>query len=392
MSVAGAVPNPLEQRSLANLRRRTSAKWTTYDADVLPLWVAEMDVDLADPVREALERALRDGDTGYPGRTTCAETLAAFAEQRYGWSGLDPARTTLVADVMTGAMEAVKLVTDPGDVVVVNSPVYPPFFGFLEAAGRTVLEVPLVDGRLDLPGLEHAFAERRPEGRPAAFFLCSPHNPTGTVHTADELTEVARLAERHGVRVVVDEIHAPLVLDGARFTPYLSLPGTGSAFSLMSASKAWNLAGIKAAVLVAGPEAADDLVRLPWVVSHGPTHLGVIAHTAAFAEGGPWLDSLLAGLADNRACLTGLLGTHLPDVGFTPPAATYLAWLDCRALGLAAEPAQVFRERGRVAVNEGEPFGTGGAGHVRLNFATSRAILTEAVERLRVAVAQDTPA
>ena len=135
--------NPLEQRTLEELRQRTSAKWTTYDADVLPLWVAEMDVDLAEPVREALERAVRDGDTGYPGRTTYAEALGAFAEDRYGWSGLDPARTALVADVMTGAMEALRLVTRSGDAVVVNSPVYPPFYGFLDSVERTVLEVPL---------------------------------------------------------------------------------------------------------------------------------------------------------------------------------------------------------------------------------------------------------
>ena len=185
-------------------------KWTEYDADVLPLWVAEMDVALADPVREALERAVHLGDTGYPGRNTYAEALGAFAEDRYGWSGLDPARTSLVADVMTGAMEAVKLISEAGDAVVVNPPVYPPFFGFLEATGRQVLEVPLRDGRLDLDGLAQTFADRRP----AVYFLCSPHNPTGTVHTAEELAAVARLADAHHVRVVVDEIHAPLVLTG----------------------------------------------------------------------------------------------------------------------------------------------------------------------------------
>ncbi len=379
-------PNPLEQLSLAELRRRTSAKWTMYDADVLPLWVAEMDVVPAEPVREALARALRDGDTGYPGRNRYAEALAGFAADRYGWSGLDPARTSLVADVMTGAMEAVKLVTQPGDPVVVNPPVYPPFFGFLEAAGRSILEVPLRDGRLDLEGLERAFEEQHPR----AYFLCSPHNPTGTVHTPAELAEVARLADRHGVRVVVDEIHAPLVLDGAVFTPYLSLPGTGNAFSLMSASKAWNLAGLKAAVLVAGEDAGADVARLPWVVSHGPTHFGVIAHTAAFEQGREWLDSLLAGLVTSRARLRDLLAKHLPEVRLTWPEATYLAWLDCTALGLGDDPSKVFLDRAGVAVNEGPTFGTGGAGHVRLNYATSRAVLSEAVERMGTVLERDT--
>ncbi|MBV9831744.1 MAG: aminotransferase class I/II-fold pyridoxal phosphate-dependent enzyme [Marmoricola sp.] len=370
--------NPLEQLTLADLRRRTSIKWTKYDPDVLPLWVAEMDVALAPPVREALERVVREGDTGYPGTASYAEAMASFAEARYGWGGLDPARAVPVADVMTGATWAVELVSASGDAVVVSSPVYPPFYGFIESIGRTVLEVPLRDGRLDLEALGRAFEEQHP----AAFLLCSPHNPTGTVHTPAELAEVARLAEASGVRVVVDEIHAPLVLAGAAFTPYLSVPGSDRGFSLMSASKAWNLAGAKAAVLIAGPEAGDDLARLPWVVSHGPSHLGVVAHVAALTQGGEWLDALLDGLARNRQLLVELVEQHLPDVRLRAPAATFLSWLACGALGLGDDPAGVFLERGRVAVNDGREFGTGGAGHVRLNFATSRAILTEAVQRL----------
>ena len=375
--------NPLEQLTLADLRRRTSVKWTAYDDDVLPLWVAEMDVELAAPVREALEAAVREGDTGYPGQTSYAEAMAAFAAARYGWGGLDPARAVPVADVMTGATRAVELVSAPGDPVVVTSPVYPPFYGFLESVGRTVLEVPLREGRLDLDGLARAFEEQHP----AAFLLCSPHNPTGTVHTPAELAEVARLSEAHDVRVVVDEIHAPLVLEGAVFTPYLSVPGSDRAFAVMSASKAFNLAGIKAAVLVAGPGAGDDLARLPWVVSHGPSHLGVIAHTAALTDGGEWLDGLLAGLAGNRRLLVELVDRHLPGVRLRPPEATFLSWLDCGALDLGDDPSGVFLERARVALNDGREFGTGGAGHVRLNYATSPAILTEALERLGGALA-----
>ncbi len=264
---------------------------------------------------------------------------------------------------------------------MVTSPVYPPFYGFLESVGRAVLEVPLRDGRLDLDGLARAFEEQRP----AAFLLCSPHNPTGTVHTPAELAEVARLSEAHDVRVVVDEIHAPLVLDGAVFTPYLSVSGSARAFAVMSASKAFNLAGVKAGVLVAGSGAGDDLARLPWVVSHGPSHLGVIAHTAALTAGGEWLDGLLDGLAENRRLLVELVDRHLPGVRLRPPEATFLSWLDCSSLGLGDDPAGVFLERARVALNDGREFGTGGAGHVRLNYATSQAILTEAVQRLGAA-------
>ena len=340
---------------------------------------------LADPVREALERALREGDTGYPGRTTYAEALSSFAEDRYGWRGLDPARTALVADVMTGAMEAVKLVSQAGDAVVVNPPVYPPFFGFLEATGREILEVPL-RARAAGPRRPGPDVRGPPAGRRSS---CAPRTTRPAPCTrADELAAVARLAAEHHVRVVVDEIHAPLVLSGAQFTPYLSVPGTASAFSVMSASKGWNLAGLKAAVLVAGEDATDDLGRLPWVVSHGPTHLGVIAHTAALRQGRDWLDSLREGLEHNRRLLGELLSRHLPAVSFTAPQATYLSWLDCTALGLRSDPSAHFLEHARVAVNEGPTFGTGGVGHVRLNYATSQAILTEAVERMGASVTE----
>jgi cystathionine beta-lyase len=160
------------------------------------------------------------------------------------------------------------------------------------------------------------------------------------------------------------------------------VPGASDALSAVSASKAWNLAGVKAALLVAGVDAADDLARLPEVVTHGPSHLGVIAHTAALREGRAWLDALHRDLADNRLLLAQLLAEHLPDVRWTPQPGTFLAWLDCRALGLGDDPAARFLESGRVAVNPGADFGTGGAGHVRLNYATTPEILTEAITRM----------
>ena len=209
------------------------------------------------------------------------------------------------------------------------------------------------------------------------------------MHTADELAAVAELAAEHHVRVVVDEIHAPLVLSGAQFTPYLSVPGTASAFSVMSASKAWNLAGLKAAVLVAGEDAADDLGRLPWVVSHGPTHLGVIAHTAALREGRDWLDSLPRGPRAQPPAARRAARQHLPAVvvhataGDVPRLARLHRPRPARAI-----PSAHFLEHARVAVNEGPTFGTGGVGHVRLNYATSQAILTEAVERMGASVTE----
>ncbi|MEU7278836.1 MalY/PatB family protein [Streptomyces sp. NPDC045431] len=380
-------PNPLTRLTLDQLRRRTSAKWRTYPEDVLPLWVAEMDVPLAEPVARALSDAVALGDTGYASGTGYAEALADFAERRWGWDGVAVERTALVANVMQGAVELLKVITGPGDTVVVNSPVYPPFYAFAEHMGRRVAEAPLgEDLRIDFAALEEAFRGAVAGGRRAAYLLCSPHNPTGTLHTADELATVAALADRHGVRVVVDEIHAPVVEPGAAFVPYLSVPGAENAMALTSASKAWNLAGLKAAIALFGPAAAADLARLPEEVSHGPSHLGVLSHTAALRSATDWLDALNTGLAANRRLLADLLAEHLPAVTYRPAEATYLAWLDCRALPLGDDPAAAFLDRGRVALNSGLPFGTGGAGHVRLNLATSPDLLTEAVRRMAKAV------
>ncbi|MEU6524029.1 MalY/PatB family protein [Streptomyces sp. NPDC046924] len=402
----GGRTDPLVRLSLEQLRQRTSMKWRTHPADVLPLWVAEMDVPLAPAVADALHRAVDLGDTGYPHGTAYAEALAGFAAERWKWDGLRVENTAIVPDVMLGIVEILRLVTGPGDAVVVCSPVYPPFYAFLAHDGRDVVEAPLgPDLRVDLATLEDAFTRARRHGRRAAFLMSNPHNPTGVVHTRAELEAIAALARRHGVRVVSDEIHAPLVLPGAVFTPFLDVPGSENGFALTSASKAWNLAGLKAAVAVAGTEAADDLRRMPEEVGHGPSHLGVLAHTAAFRDGADWLDELLLGLDANRSLLGRLIDEHLPGVGYVPPQGTYLAWLDCTGLALhddgpadgpadgpgivsdLAGPARMFLDEARVALSSGHVFGTGGAGHVRLNFATSPVILRQALARMGRALA-----
>jgi cysteine-S-conjugate beta-lyase len=373
-----AVDHPLHQLTLDELRTRTSVKWRLFPEDVLPLWVAEMDVPLASPIVDAVGAALARGDTGYSFGTAYAEALRGFAAARWGWA-VEVERTRLVPDVMLGTVEVLRLVTRRGDGVVVNPPVYPPFFAFIEHAGLEPVSVPLDgDGRLDLDALAAAFAQPHV----SAYLLCSPHNPTGTVHTADELRAVANLADEHQVRVVADEIHAPIVLAGTTFVPYLSLPEAQRGFSLLSASKAWNLAGLKAAVAVAGAGAADDLDRMPEEVGHGASHVACIAHEAAFRHGGRWLDALLTDLADNQHLLAELLADALPSVRWQPGAGTYLAWLDLRELGLGDDPAAILRERGRVALLSGLPFGHGGAGFARLNLATSPPILREAVRRM----------
>ncbi len=374
--------NPLTELTLSDLRSRTSAKWRRYSADVLPLWVAEMDVRLAPPIREALERAVSGGDLGYPAGTAYTEALAEFADARWGWS-ISPGQMTTVADVITGYVDVISFLTEPGSDVIVNPPVYPPFFSYLEAAGRNVVDAPLgEDLRLDFATLEDAFRSATASGRSAAYLLCSPHNPTGTAHTRAELEQVAALANHYGVRVVVDEIHAPLVFAEHEFVPYLSVAGGENAFSLMAASKAWNLAGIPAAIIVAGADAQRELASYSASPHHGPTHMGTIAQAAAYRHGSEWLDGLMDGLDSNRQLLGRLIDEHLAGAGYRPPQATYLTWIDCRPLELDADPSTHFLEHAKVALNSGPTFGAGGEGHVRLNIATHPDIITEAVRRM----------
>lgn len=376
--------NPLTQLTLDDLRKRTSAKWRRYDPDVLPLWVAELDVTLAPAISEALERAVRDGDLGYSGTTAYTEAFVSFAAGAWGWDiAHDDVRA--VSNVIAGYVEAIVEVTDAGSHVVVTSPVYPPFYSYLKQVDRQLLEAPLdPDLRLDMAALETAFEAATSGDRRAAFLLCNPHNPGGVVHTRMELEAVAELASRYGVAVVSDEIHAPIVYDDATFVPYLSVDPAGIA--LHAASKGWNLAGIPAAIAVFGPAATEARNSFTAGAHHGPTHFGAIAQAAAYRDGREWLADLIAGLDSNRRLVASLVAEHLPGARFHMPAGTYLAWIDCRALGLGDNPAAAFLKRGRVALNSGSTFGTGGAGHVRLNIGTSPAILDEAVRRMAATV------
>lgn len=390
---------PLDVLTLDELRRRTSVKWRAFAPDVLPLFVAEMDVAPCEAVVDAVTSALRAGDTGYDVGTAYGEAYARFAERRWGWSP-DATTSRTLPDVMLAIVEVLRVLTGPGDAVVVNPPVYPPFYGFTTNEGRRVVDAPLgPDGRLDLGALERAFADatgvaangRGPgSGRRAVWLVCNPQNPTGTAHTRTELAAGLELADRYGVRVVADEIHAPLTrpgLDGhpsTTCTPLLTVPGSDTAVAIVSASKAWNLPGLKAAAAVGGPAAADDLRRIPEEAGHGVQHVSVLAHVAALDHGEAWLDAVLAGVERNARLLADLLAEHLLDVRYRPGDATYLAWLDARALpgDAGRDPRAWFLDRARVALEDGRRFGPGGQGHVRLNLATSVDVLTEAVTRL----------
>jgi cystathionine beta-lyase len=364
---------------LAELRLRTSVKWRNYPEDVLPLFVAEMDYDLAPPVATALHAAISRSDTGYaPTSVELGKAYAGFSSRRWGWE-VDPGQVTSVTDVGVGVIEVLRQRIRPGDVVVISPPVYPPFFDWAPEASARLLSVPLAEGRLDLPAIERAFATH-----PAAYVLSNPHNPVGRVHTSDELAALVRLARLYGVLLISDEIHAPLVLPGAVFTPLLTVPGAAEvAVAVVSASKAFNLAGLKCAAIVTASERTAALVaRMPAEVHERTGHFGVLASIAAFSSGDSWLDDLIFSLAARREQLADLLATRLPSVRWTPPEATYLSWLDCSDWGTDGVPAARFLEEGRVAVEPGTRFGAAGAGFVRLNFATSAEILDEAVSRM----------
>ncbi|KAA0960765.1 aminotransferase class I/II-fold pyridoxal phosphate-dependent enzyme [Microbacterium sp. ANT_H45B] len=381
----------LEVRALplAELRARTSEKWREYPADVLPLFVAETDFPLAPTISSALRRAVDRGDTGYvASRTPLASTYSDFALRRFGWQP-DPARMRSTADVSMGIVEILRRVTRPGERVVVTPPVYPPFYDLVSEAGAEVERVPLRHTgsfwELDLDGIRAAF-----ESGATAMLLCNPHNPTGTVHDRDALTALAELAEEFGVSVISDEIHAPLAQPGAGFTPFLHTGAAAAAvgYAVVSASKAFNLAGLKCALMVTASDATTAVVRgLPVEVEWRTGQFGLLAAVAAFTEeSDPWLDGLLRTLDANRVLLHDLLATRLPAARYRIPDAGYLAWIDLTALGWGDNPARRILKEARVALHFGPAFGEEGRGHVRLNFGTSPEILTEAVERIATLV------
>jgi len=371
--------------SLEQLRERTSEKWREYPADVLPLFVAETDFPLAPAVTRALERAVRTGDTGYvASRTPLAEAFADFALRRYGWHA-DPARMRSTADVSMGIVELLRRVTAPGDRVIVTPPVYPPFFDLVEEAGAVVERVPLRDAghgwELDLDRIRTAL-----ENGARAVLLCNPHNPTGTVHTAASLAQLADLAAAHAAAVISDEIHAPLAQPDAGFIPFLAVSDAAReiGYAVVSASKAFNLAGLKCALMVtAADEPARLLRRLPIEVEWRTGQFGMLAAVAAFSrESDSWLDGLLTTLDENRRLLADLLTEQLPAARFRIPDAGYLAWIDLTALGWGDNPSKRILREARVALHFGPAFGAEGAGHVRLNFGTSPEIITEAIARI----------
>lgn len=361
---------------LERLRTRKSIKWARWEPDVLPMFVAEMDVDPAPAVTERLQQLIANGDFGYPELPVYQEAFADFADWMWGWRPDPSADMVLAGDVMSGMRELTLAVTEPGDAVVINPPIYPPFRAVVKDTGRRLVEVPMTAaGRLDLDALGEVFAAERP----TAYLLCSPHNPNGTVHTRAELEAVAALASHHGVTVISDEIHAPLA--GSAHIPFTTLPGAERSLVVISASKSWNLAGLKAALLVAGSEARDVLRRLPGHVAESASHVAIEAHSAALDGGRDWLQQASREIAQNKLHLRAELEQHLPQVSYEPSEGTYLAWLDCSALGLE-HAGKHFHTVGRVRFNFGTDFDAASGQFVRMNVATSPELISEGVRRM----------
>ncbi|KAA5827044.1 aminotransferase class I/II-fold pyridoxal phosphate-dependent enzyme [Saccharopolyspora hirsuta] len=365
-----------------DLRLRSSQKWSLAEPDVLPAWVAEMDFPLCETARSVLARLAARSDFGYP---VVDDYLAAFSEwaaREQRWS-VDPALTAPVADVMQGLDHAVRCLTEPGDGVVLLTPAYPPFLVMLAHLGRPVRECPLLDTaegwRIDFDAVTDALADGA-----KAVLLCHPHNPTGRMWSPDELRTISELADRYGAAVISDEVHAPLVAGGQAFVPYAASSGaTANCVTVTSVSKAWNVPGLKSAVLVCQESTKHVLDAMAPYEAMRASVPGIAVATALWRDDGGWLPAVRSYLDRTRDALQAWVEQH-EQVRWHRNEAGYLAWLDLRGLG--PDPAEVLRQEARVLVNPGTNFAppgsAAGRGFVRFNHATSLPLLAELLARI----------
>jgi cystathionine beta-lyase len=379
----------LRAHELSELRTHRSQKWREFPADVLPLPVAEMDFPVAEPIRNTLRNMIDKSDLGYLGAIPeMGKAFSAFATHRWGWK-LDPNQVRIAADVGVGVVEVLRVITQPGDKILINSPVYPNFWTWIKETHLVDVDVPLIhqdqetEGSfwaLDWEGIEKAYASGI-----KAHLLCNPHNPLGRMFSREELSRFAELAHKYGVIVLSDEIHAPLTYEESNFIPFLTLSDQARqvGITITAASKGWNIAGLKCAIIVTEDEKLHERLNAIAPATHyRASLLGAFATVTAFEEGEPWLDALMAQLEINRHLVTDLIERFTPRVGYHLPRCSYLAWLDLSQFNLGEDPAAILVEKAKVAFVPGVRFGKQSNQFVRLNFATSPEILEEAFARL----------
>lgn len=374
--------------SALHLREIGSMKWRKYPG-TLAAFVAEMDFGVAAPIVESITDVTARGLFGYMPNWLEEElqhSTADWCARSFNWH-IEPRSVFPVADVMRAFEFAIEHFSDPNSKIVLMTPAYGPFFQMAALHKREVLEVAMaLDGdswAVDFDALETAL------NKDDLLVLCNPHNPIGKTYTAAELAEIAQIVDRRQARVFSDEVHAPITYAGHNHMPYASIDdvAAGHALTATSASKAFNLPGLKCAQIIASNEADQaTLEALGMAVTHGASNVGAAANTAAYARGGPWLASVVEYLAGNRKELVTEVNKLLPQVKMVLPESTYFGWLDCSALHLDPTAQQFFLERAKVALSDGHTFGAAGHGHVRFNFATSRDIVRQAVMEMSQAL------
>lgn len=375
-------------------RRGTdSGKWAWYGEDVLPMWVADMDFASPQPIIDALLHRVQHGVFGYGmDSPTLKQTLVDRMAQRYGWV-IQPDDIVMLPGLVSGLNVVSRAVGEPGDGVLINTPVYGPFLTAPVNQQRTLQSAPLLVthvGRhlhyaLNMPGLAAAIAPRT-----RLFLLCNPHNPVGRAFTRAELTEIATFCEQHDLVICSDEIHCDLLLGGTQHIPIASLaPEVAQrTITLMAPSKTFNIPGLGASfAIIQNPALRKQFeAAMAGIVPH-VNILGMVAAEAAYAACDDWLQALRAYLTANRDFAVRYVKEHMPGVVTTNPEATYLLWLDLRTTRLGEKPADRLLKEAKLAVNEGSWFGAGGEGFVRLNFGCPRSTLEDGLARLCAAVA-----
>lgn len=367
--------------TMAWLRTRRGVKWARPGPELVPAWIADMDFAVAPPIRAAITGMLDRGDLGYPDwlENPLADAFVDRMRHSFDWDP-DPAHVRPLSDLIQALQVVLHLATEPGDGVLAHLPNYPPFPDGIAAMQRTLVPVRLrPDGdswTWDRGEFEHA-AESS-----TVLLLVNPHNPTGRVFTVGELEQVADVAERHDLLVISDEIHAELVHDGRRHVPFATLSPERTV-TLTSATKAYNMGGIRTAVAHVGSAwLRERWDALPPMLFGHPNSVGVEATVAAWRDCDEWLSGLRAHLQAQRDHLAERVAADLPGVSMRVPEAGYLAWLDCSGARLDDDPATFFRERGGVELAPGPDYDPAATDWVRLNFATGRAVLDEILDRM----------